>query len=680
MKPYLELPHLLSLTWLAYPIISLLFVAFRLQLSFESSQNAVASAKSDLLAACTAAEKAATSAASLPRYLAIATNIQVADAVNGTIKGARELLTLALTGMEAVINFIVDIYRSTFLCLLELVIRSGLQVLILALQELNTLVNNTASSLRTSIQNDITNANNIIQNAVNTINKANPFSKISAPQITVPSLDGLQNLTLPSTLQDALVQLNNTIPSIDDLKQKVTNLLDTPFELVKADINDTFTNLPVFDAALLPVPSQNTVTFCDQLDVSVIDELSKELVKMVKIGFAILVATALLLIGFNCLLTCYKWWALKRHLRFTRQAWMSDPTLDHSNSTSDIPEFALTDHNLLMLQANMHHPFITRLLHKLAVRLRLTPAQHCNIRWFFHYIFHPPALACFLIGLLGLLSVEVQLLALRPLEAQFSKLVVAATADFSHTIATTVNTTMYNQSATYANDINSRVDVIQSTIDDKMLGWVNDTTTTLNTTINAFYADVQNAVSTLFNGSILEAPAQEFVKCFLGSKVDAIEKTLTFLHDNLHVNVPRVNDSILVLSPKSIDEVTQPIARAAVGSGNTDDTGVVGKIIRTYEASLQKERFVFSIFMYLWAIVVLMGIIILLWSTYGRQWLENRGRRKWQKEQKAGQLQIRSPYRRYVRVRSSLLRHSTITHHSKIFLQHILGSNLMTRS
>lgn len=135
LKPYLQLPHLLSLTWLAYPILSLLFVVFRLQLSTASAQSGIASAKSDLLSSCTAAQKAATSAASMPRYLAVATNQQIADAVNATMDAARATMILALTIMEAIINFIIDMYRSTFLCFLELVVRGGLSLLIDAVQE-----------------------------------------------------------------------------------------------------------------------------------------------------------------------------------------------------------------------------------------------------------------------------------------------------------------------------------------------------------------------------------------------------------------------------------------------------------------------------------------------------------------------------------------------------------------
>jgi hypothetical protein len=110
-------------------------VAFRLQLSLASAEDAVSDAKDNLLTSCKAAEHAATAAASLPRFMAIGTNKQIVDAVNGTMNGARETLILALTIMEAIINFIIDIYRSTFLCFLELVIRGGLAILIGAVQE-----------------------------------------------------------------------------------------------------------------------------------------------------------------------------------------------------------------------------------------------------------------------------------------------------------------------------------------------------------------------------------------------------------------------------------------------------------------------------------------------------------------------------------------------------------------
>ncbi len=135
LTPYLQLSHILSLTWLAYPILSLIFIAFRLHLSSESAQTAINNAKGDLLTGCQAAQKAASSAASMPRFMALATNDSIIDTVNGSMDAAREALILSLTIMEALINFVVNTYRSTFLCFLELVVRGGLSLIIGATQE-----------------------------------------------------------------------------------------------------------------------------------------------------------------------------------------------------------------------------------------------------------------------------------------------------------------------------------------------------------------------------------------------------------------------------------------------------------------------------------------------------------------------------------------------------------------
>ncbi|KAJ7626413.1 hypothetical protein DFH06DRAFT_739804 [Mycena polygramma] len=629
LRPYLQLPHLISLTWLAYPILSLIFVVFRLQLSLASSQDAVAGAKSDLLASCKAAEKAATAAASMPRFMAIATNEQFAKAVNDLMDAARETLVLALTIMEAIINFIVDIYRSTFLCFLELVIRGGLAILVGAVQELNVVVQAAASGIRTAIQDSVSAANTVLGGLA----KVASIAHVTIPTLSVPDLSSLENVTLPQSFTDSINNLNNSLPTFNELKQTVEQFIDTPFELLKADINDTFSGLS-FNSSVLAVPELNTLSFCTDLDTSVIDDLGHDLVKVAKIGTIIIILLILVLIGFNCLLEWYKWRCQRRHLEYTRQAWTTDPTLYKQHPSGDTPNVTLTDHNLLMLQANGAHPLLTRIANTLSAKLRLSPSKHINLQWFLHYVFHPPALACFLIGFFGLLSVELQLLAIHPLVDKYSAQAAETATGFSNTIATNINASMYNQSAAYASSVNAHVDSIQSSINDGLFGWVNSTTTTLNTTIENFYEDIQNAVNTVFNGTILDSPLQEFIKCIIGSKVDAIEDALTFLHNNLHINMPRVNESILVLSPDSVNEATQPIAEAAVGDQNGDG-GLIGKLVNTYAASLRKERVMFAIFMGLWGFVVLMGLSVILWNSYGRAFVEKRRRRRWEREQRS---------------------------------------------
>lgn len=339
-----------------------------------------------------------------------------------------------------------------------------------------------------------------------------------------------------------------------------------------------------------------------------------------------------LLVGYS-FLEWYKWWSLQRHLAFTRKAWMADPAVIHVGP-ADEPTMTLTNHNLLILHADSSHPLLTRIAFKIAALMRLSSSQHINLRWFLHYIFHPPALACFLLGFFGVLSVQLQLLAIRPLEAKFHDLATAAVKDLSGNIFTSLNQTMFNESSHYANSINSHIDSVQSTVNDGLLGWVNGTTSTLNNTVNTLYSDVQDAVSTLFNGTFLEQPAQEFVKCILGSKVVAIEDAITFLHNNLQINIPRVNESVLVLSQNEMNSATQPIAAAAVGGDSDPNGGLVGRLISTYVQSLKKERVMFAIFLLLWAIVVIMGLAIVFWHSYGRHFLDSRRKQKFQRDQR----------------------------------------------
>jgi hypothetical protein len=139
-------------------------------------------------------------------------------------------------------------------------------------------IQSAASGLRTSLQNDISSANSAIQTAIDAINAANPFGDITAPQIPVPNLDALQNVTLPASFEQTLTDLNNTLPTFDDLKQKIESVCVTNFYLFR---NSTFsctivigwtlhlncsrrtlmTHLLLFHSILLPFPSRSETLY-----------------------------------------------------------------------------------------------------------------------------------------------------------------------------------------------------------------------------------------------------------------------------------------------------------------------------------------------------------------------------------------------------------------------------------
>ena len=77
---------------------------------------------------------------------------------------------------------------------------------------MNKAIGAVAGGIRTAIQDAVQGVNDII-------------TKIPGVKgISVPDLSALQNVTLPQDFTDALTNLNNSLPTLSDLKSKVDDL------------------------------------------------------------------------------------------------------------------------------------------------------------------------------------------------------------------------------------------------------------------------------------------------------------------------------------------------------------------------------------------------------------------------------------------------------------------------
>jgi hypothetical protein len=74
-----------------------------------------------------------------------------------------------------------------------------------------------------------------------------------------------------------------------------------------------------------------------------------------------------------------------------------------------------------------------------------------------------------------------------------------------------------------------------------------------------------------------------------------------------------------MLSDESMAEMATPIAAAAVGTSDSDDDqGVVGKLITHFENALIWERNFYAILLGVWLGLALIGLIVVLWHSGGR--------------------------------------------------------------
>jgi hypothetical protein len=403
------------------------------------------------------------------------------------------------------------------------------------------------------------------------------------------------------------------MPTLDQLRDKLDSLISIPFQLVKKEINDTFlASQASFIATPLPVPQEATVTFCGDTINTSFDDLAKDLLKIARIGFFVLIATMVLLFIGYALITWYSQRSLRNNVERVRLLWFSD-----GNASTD---------RLLAFDALIAHPIWSRIVYFMTEKFRLSQEKSDALTWFGLYVFHPAPLACLLIGIFGILSVQVQLAVVGPLQSQYSTQLSNNINDLTGTIASKLNVTMFQESAAYAQSLNQKIVGVETTINSDLFGWVNATIVPLNNTLANFYSEVQDAVETLFGNTPFEAPAQEFVRCLIGTKIIGIENALTFLQQNLQVDLPRVNETALALSQSSVNEVAKPISAAAVGSGdNGDDGGLVGKIISQYINALEKERITFFLFLLLWGLAVVIALLIMAWHLWILPAIHRRG-------------------------------------------------------
>lgn len=388
----------------------------------------------------------------------------------------------AITIIEAVVNFIVDTYRSMLLCTIELAVRGTLEILISAVQNISDGITDTLNSVRSNIQDDIGDANDIIQTAVNAINKVTTLVNlnISVPEFSIPALSFLENVTIPTTFEDSLITLNSSLPTLAELKKKMNEIIDTPFEALISEINSTrFEMAASFNSSILPVPSLSSLSanstqdlsndLCSDLDTSLIDDTAKALHKLSNIAIGLMFLLLFLVWAVLAVWEWRKWKLMKDTVDAIEEEWDRDGKSD-----------------AWRMVAIVEHPVLERYSGNFLGKITKLPRTRTNLA-------HPTCLALLFISLLGLLSIQFQLVALNALKAHAQSSVNTTVTASTNSLVTKLNAAALNSSQEYADSYNKAIAGYQDRINNGLFGsWVNTTAVILNSTLVEFYDEVEN--------------------------------------------------------------------------------------------------------------------------------------------------------------------------------------------
>lgn len=596
--PYLGLRARLSQVWINKWTILLALVLARVLIAVKDLDHNIDSAKTEALSACTSVENVGSAMASMPHYLSKGVNALAADGVTKAVNGLMDMLLLTVTGIEALILFIINFYISTYVCLIQLVVSGSLHVAVKMIEEVGELMNKSISSITTEITSDVgsfQDSLNSFLSGLGSVIGAFGSSK-TPPTIDLSSkISALNSIQVdPTGLNSDLENLEKNVPTFEEVMNFTNNIIETPFEEIKKLINESMASYS-FDKSVFPVAEKQALNFCS--DNNGISDFFANLSNLATKARTIFIVVITLLAILVCIPMAYReiWrWRTQQQRALLLQKHAFDPM--------DVVYIA-------------SRPYTTTVGIKAASRFKSTKRQILT-RWFVAYATSVPALFVLALGFAGLFSCLCQYILLKVVEKE-----VPALADQVGDFAETVVKSLDNASQAWAVSANGVIISMNTQVNEDVFSWAVNGTKAVNDTLNGMMGKINEAINDTFSGTILLDPVQGLVKCLLGIKVDSIEKGLTWVHDHAHVDFPQFrNDTLSLGAAASLTNSSHAENfLSSPGSVASDDiTAAVVKLTDRMIEAIQEEAIISGCLIAIWVIIVLIGLTRALIGMLGR--------------------------------------------------------------
>ncbi|KAJ9256591.1 hypothetical protein DTO207G8_2594 [Paecilomyces variotii] len=601
ITPYLGLRSRLSQVWINRWTILLLLVLARTLLAVSSLNNDMASAKREALSACTTVESMGSAMASMPHYMSQGVNELTASGVEKAVNGLMSMLTLTVTGVEELVVFFINTMTSTYLCLITLAVRGSAEVALSLIKDASDFLNKTLPDIGSDIHSTIDTFQSSLNDFIKDINSVT--SALGAdkqiPTLDVNgSLDKLDHLQLPSSIDDDINKINSSLPNFKQVQNFTDNVIRLPFEELKKLINESTVQYK-FDRSVFPVPAKEQLSFCNDNDG--INSFFNGVADLVNLARKIFIAVLVIAAVLACIPMAW------REIRRWR-------------SMKDRSQLVRRDaHDPMDVVYIVSRPYTSTAGIKAASRFSNSRRQ-ILVRWVFAYATSTPALFVLSLAIAGLFSCLCQYILLRSVEKTVPELTEQVSA-FADKVVDSLN----NASEQWAIGANKVIETTNNDINKDVLGWVNTSTTALNDTLNAFVDETTKVLNETFGGTLLYEPIKEVLNCLIGLKIEGIQKGLDWVSDHARVDFPLMpNDTFSLGAAASIaSDNSDPGDSFLADPGDQTSNKISEAVVRVVDKladEIKTETIISSIILLIWVLILLIGIIraLTLWWTRER--------------------------------------------------------------
>ena len=597
--PYIGLKAKLSRAFVNHGVLLITFMIFKLIILLFTINDKSKQAKTDYSASCNALQATGNALILFPTQLAINTNMMITSTVNEIIQRFGKLLALTVKTLKFIFLFFVDRYLRFWTCLLTLILEGTVGALAQYSDQMEAFIQKTLSDIR----GQLSNVGNNIKDGFNSVTGAH------IPSINIPDVH------VPTDFLNVFKKI--PLDVFENLLQKLNNLLSIPFDKLEGIISSAFENLKV-DIHWLPTPKRKTLSLCKNVDTSWIDTLANILIAAIAFGILILIGVAITFSTLNGQIIKLKHaWFMKRVASIAKISEDASCSLFSSCSSSSSSSSLRSNLYLSRIEAaveitrSSHYPFRWK-LGKMFSDLFKSIIYKRRSRWFMDYILHPPSILFFFTGLLGILIIAFQFLILNHSE---SILQTTGINDLSNAAAHKINESVIQLARDYANDANMKISALEDNANHIVFGWVNTTVDTINGAITTILHESGDALQRTLPPP-LAVPVVNFLKCLFETRLILLEDVLSIVQEDLKFVLPRVNDTLLNLSPDMVSDVVKETQVALVGNDTSGDSssslsnagGILGKFVKGYKTVLYQHLQFFVFVMMFGCIVTFLGL------------------------------------------------------------------------
>lgn len=604
--PYLGLNARLSQVWFNKWTVLLLLVLLRVLLLIGSLNSNLGDAKVKALSACTKVEDVGSAMASMPHYLSVGVNRLAATGITDVVHGMMKGLDLILIVVRELILFVINMMTSTYTCLIAAAVHGGLNATSMVITKATDEINTALPKIADTIGGAADDMNSAIDTVFEWVDKVSGIfgAHPDKPTIDLTSeINDMKDYKIDTTgFVSDLDSLNADLPTFKDVQNMTAEVVDYPFKLIRDALNETYGNWQ-FDESVFPVAQKESLSFCsDNSSLNDFFEGLFELIATAKRWFiAVLIILSIGAIVLIAFLEIHSWRRLKNY-RNTFVERKFDETDMMMMSQSRFPsKVALRISDLF--NGNKDH-------RRLASQEASKQKRETLIRWAIAYGTTLPALFVLSLAIAGLFSCLCQYIMLRTVEKE-----IPALANEVGDFASEVVGSLKSVSREWSNDVNGQISIYSNEINNDILGHVRNATDIVNNTMNTFTDAMDNALTTVFKGTILMDPIQEVIYCLIGLKVEAVQKGLTWIHDHANVSFPTMPDDVFSLGAnESVNGDTELTSFLSTPSSATTDevSGAVTTVTNAIRNNIIQEALISTGLLLVYVLVVLIGIMRML--------------------------------------------------------------------